>query len=156
MTIYGHVVPEIMTKRLIAICLTASVSVAFILAQGAEKDKPAVKIDPAKLPPAANKQDVTYNADVKPIFQKSCVKCHGAEKPKGKLRLDSLEGALKGGEDGKVVTPGKSTESMLILNIAHLGDPDDYMPPPKNKAGIAQLTKEEIGLIRAWIDQGAK
>jgi len=145
-----------MTKRLVVICLTASVSLASMLAQGAEKDKPAVRIDPGKLPPAASKPDVTYNADIKPIFEKSCVKCHGGEKPKGKLRLDSLEGALKGGEDGKVVTPGKSTESMLILNIAHLGDPDDYMPPPKNKAGIGPLTKEEIGLIRAWIDQGAK
>jgi mono/diheme cytochrome c family protein len=143
-----------MMKRLVAICVTAAVSLAFIQVQGAEKDK--VQIDPKKLPAAASKPDVTYNADIKPIFEKSCVKCHGAEKPKGKLRLDSLDGALKGGEDGKVVTPGKSTESMLILNIAHLGDPDDYMPPPKNKAGIGPLTKEEIGLIRAWIDQGAK
>jgi mono/diheme cytochrome c family protein len=143
-----------MMKRLVAICVTAAASLALIQAQGAEKDK--VQIDPKKLPPAASKPDVTYNADIKPVFEKSCVKCHGAEKPKGKLRLDSLEGALKGGEDGKVVTPGKSTESMLILNIAHLGDPDDYMPPPKNKAGIGPLTKEEIGLIRAWIDQGAK
>jgi mono/diheme cytochrome c family protein len=143
-----------MTKRLVAICLTACVFSALIQAQGA--DKAAVQIDPKKLPPAATKPDVTYNADIKPVFEKSCVKCHGPEKPKGKLRLDSLEGTLKGGEDGKVVTPGKSTESMLILNIAHLGDPDDYMPPPKNKAGIGPLTKEEIGLIRAWIDQGAK
>src|SRR5262249_21331991 len=138
----------------LAICLTASVASVFMLAQGAEK--PSVQIDPSKLPPAASKPGVTYSADIKPIFEKSCVKCHGAEKPKAKLRLDSLAGALKDGEDGKVVTPGKSTESMLILNIAHLGDPDDYMPPPKNKAGIAPLTKEEIGLIRAWIDQGAK
>ena len=145
-----------MMKKLVEICLTASVSLAFIQAQGAEKEKPAVQIDPSKLPPPASKQDVTYTADIKPIFEKSCVKCHGAEKPKGKLRLDSLEGALKGGEDGKVITLGKSTQSMLMLNIAHLGDPDDYMPPPKNKAGIPALTKEEIGLIRAWIDQGAK
>ena len=143
-----------MKKRLVPICLSASVCLFSILAQSAEKS--AIKIDPSKLPPSAGKADVTYSADIRPIFEKSCVKCHGAEKPKGKLRLDSLEGVLKGGEDGKVVAPGKSTESMLILNIAHLGDPDDYMPPPKNKAGIAQLTKEEIGLIRAWIDQGAK
>ena len=120
--------------------------------QAAEK----VKLDPSKLPPAAEKKDVTYASDIKPIFDQSCVKCHGEQKPKGKLRLDSLEGTLKGGEDGKVVTPGKSTESMLMANIAHLGDPDDYMPPPKNKAGIGPLTKEQIGLIRAWIDQGAK
>jgi mono/diheme cytochrome c family protein len=152
-TLYGQIRPEIMMKRLVAVCLTASVSLALFPAGGAEK---AVQIDPSKLPPPAGKKEVTYAADIKPMFEKSCVKCHGAEKPKGKLRLDSLEGTLKGGEDGKVIAPGKSTESMLVLNIAHLGDPDDYMPPPKNKAGIQALTKEEIGLVRAWIDQGAK
>ena len=145
-----------MIKRIVVTCLSAVTCLSLLSATGAEKDKPSVQIDASKLPPALDKKDVTYTADVKPLFEKSCVKCHGAEKPKGKLRLDSLEGILKGGEDGKVVTPGKSTESMLIANIAHLGDPDDYMPPPKNKAGIQPLTKEEIGLVRAWIDQGAK
>lgn len=145
-----------MMKKQITVCLAAVVLLSLIPVQGAENDKAPVKIDPAKLPPPADKKDVTYTADIKPVFEKSCIKCHGAEKPKGKLRLDSLEGILKGGEDGKVLTPGKSTESVLVANIAHLGDPDDYMPPPKNKAGIQQLTKAEIGLIRAWIDQGAK
>jgi hypothetical protein len=78
------------------------------------------------------------------------------EKPKGKLQLNSMAGILKGGEDGKVVEPGNSAGSVLVHNIAHVGDPDDYMPPPQNKAGIGPLTAQEIGLIRAWIDQGAK
>ena len=77
-------------------------------------------------------------------------------KAEGPLRLDSLEGALKGGEDGKVVLAGNSAGSMLVHNVAHAGKPDDYMPPPRNKANISPLTKEQIGLIRAWIDQGAK
>src|SRR5882724_2763762 len=135
-----------MIKKLLIVCLGVVFAV-FVLFAWAEDKK---KVDTSKLLPVSDQKGVTYAADIKPIFEKSCVKCHGAEKPKAKLRLDSLEGALKGGEDGKVVTAGKSTESMLILNIAHLGDPDDYMPPPKNKAGIAALTKEEIGLIRAW------
>jgi hypothetical protein len=63
---------------------------------------------------------------------------------------------LKGGGGGKSVLPGDSAGSVLVHNIAHAGDPDGYMPPPKNKANIAPLTKEQIGLIRAWIDQGAK
>jgi len=109
-----------------------------------------------KIPPPSDKTGVTYATDIKPLFEKSCVKCHGAEKPKGRLRLDSLEGALKGGEDGKVVLPGDGAGSMLVQNVAHAGDPDDYMPPPRNKANIGPLTKEQIGLIRAWIDQGAK
>jgi len=113
-------------------------------------------VDPSKLPAASSKPGVTYAADIKPIFEKSCIKCHGPEKQKGKLRVDSLDAVLKGGEDGKVIEPGDSAGSVLVHNVAHLGDPDDYMPPPKNKAGIPPLTTEQIALIRAWIDQGAK
>jgi uncharacterized membrane protein len=116
----------------------------------------ASKVDVSKLPPPAQKQGVTYADDIKPIFDRSCVKCHGAEKPKAKLRLDSLEGALKGSAEGKVIVPGDSAASVLVHNIARLGDEDHWMPPPNNKAGIPPLTPEEIGLIRAWIDQGAK
>ena len=116
----------------------------------------AADVDVSKIPPASDRKDVTYEKDIKPIFEKSCIKCHGAEKPKGKLRLDSLEGALKGGVDGKVVVPGASTKSILIHNIAHVGNEDEWMPPPDNKNKIKPLTNEEIGLIRAWIDQGAK
>jgi len=114
------------------------------------------KIDKSKLPPASDKKGVTFAADIKPLFEKSCVKCHGAEKPKARLRLDNLEGALKGGDNGKVIEPGKSADSVLVHNVAWLGEEDYFMPPKGNKAGIAQLTKEEVGLIRAWIDQGAK
>lgn len=118
----------------------------------ASEEKP----DPAKLPPASTKKNVTYQHDIKPIFDQSCVKCHGVEKPKAKLRLDNLESALKGGESGKTIKPGKSTDSPLLFSVAGLGNPDYHMPPPNNKAGIAPLTKEQVGLVRAWIDQGAK
>jgi cytochrome c len=143
-----------MTQRLLTLCLGTVVSFHLLAAFGAEKEK--IKIDVSKLPPAAAKKGVTYASDIKPIFDKSCVKCHGMDKPKAKLQLTSMEGVLKGGEDGKVVESGNSAGSLLVHNIAHLGDPDDYMPPPHNKAGIGPLTPEEIGLIRAWIDQGAK
>ncbi len=129
------------------------------LATSAQETQPPKKktpVDISKLPPPANASDVQYAKDIKPVFDESCIKCHGPEKPKGKLRLDSLEGALKGGEDGKVILPGNSAGSVLVHNIAHIGDPDDYMPPPNNKAKIPPLTVQQIGLIRAWIDQGAK
>src|SRR5204863_7997296 len=145
-----------MTKKLLILCAGAALAAGLFTAQSAEKEKKTTKIDTSKLPPAATKQGVTYAADIKPIFEKSCIKCHGADKQKGKLRLDSLEAALKGGQDGKVVEPGDSANSMLVHNIAHLGDEDDFMPPPDNKDKIPALTKEQIGLIRAWIDQGAK
>jgi hypothetical protein len=121
-----------------------------------DKDKPAV--DPKLLPPPSTKEGVTYAADIQPIFAKSCYPCHGPKtaKPKGKLRLDTLEAVLKGGEDGPALIPGDSAKSVMVAQISMQGDPDDYMPPPKNKANIGPLTKEQIGLIRAWIDQGAK
>ncbi len=123
-----------------------------LLAASALAVHAAAKVDTSKLPPAATKTGVTYAADIKPIFEKSCFKCHGAEKQKGKLRLDSLEATLKGGDDGKILEPGKSAESTLVHSVARL-DEDEAMPPAdKGKP----LTKEEVGLIRAWIDQGAK
>jgi hypothetical protein len=128
------------------------VAVSLLAASVLAKDGP--KLDPSKLPPAGSKTGVTFDSDVKPVFEKSCFKCHGSEKQKGKLRVDSLDAVLKGGEDGKVVVPGKSAESLLVYTVARVCvDEDDFMPPEdKGKP----LTKEQVGLIRAWIDQGAK
>jgi hypothetical protein len=133
-------------KHLLTLCgITTLASVAL-----------AGPVDTNKLPPAAAKQGVTYSGDVKAILDKSCAKCHGAEKPKAKLRLDNLEGALKGSADGKVIEVGNSANSPLVHAIAQLGEEDHWMPPKNNKAKIAPLTTAEVGLIRAWIDQGAK
>jgi hypothetical protein len=113
--------------------------------------------DISKLPPSSSKTGVTYDQDIKPILDKSCIKCHSGEKPKGKLHLDSLAGVLKGGKDGKEVVPGDVAKSPLVFDVAHIGDDDsDFMPPPESKSKIPPLTKDQVGLIRAWIEQGAK
>jgi len=116
----------------------------------------AAEVDVSKIPPASDKKGLTYEKDIKAIFDKSCVECHGAVKPKGRLRLDSLEGALKGGVDGKVIEPGNGAKSKLVHGISFLTDEEYWMPPPDNKQKIEKLTTEQIGLVRAWIDQGAK
>lgn len=139
-----------MTKNLLLVSLLMGCGLA--AAHAAD----AAKIDVSKLPPAASKAGVTFTTDIKPIFDKSCVRCHGVEKPKARLRLDSLDSVLKGGEHGKVVAAGKSAESKLVHGVAHLTHEDYFMPPPGNRAGIPKLTAEQVGLIRAWIDQGAK
>jgi mono/diheme cytochrome c family protein len=140
-----------MIKKLLITGLAALFFLPLVTVRAADK-----KVDVSKLPPASDKKGVTYAADIKPIFDKSCVTCHGVKKQKGKLRLDSLDAALKGGQDGKVIQGGDSAHSVLVHNVAHIGDEDEYMPPPDNKENISELTKEQIGLIRAWIDQGAK
>ena len=111
----------------------------------------------ASLPPASTKTGVTYATDIKPIFDTSCVKCHTGDKPKAHLHMDTLEGVLKGTKHGKIVTAGDSANSLLVKAVAHaLPDQDGWMPPQHNKAGIKELTPDLIGLIRAWIDEGAK
>jgi hypothetical protein len=152
------------------------------------------KYDVSKLPPASDKTGLTYDNDIKPLLQASCFNCHGEQRPRKNLRLDSLEAVLKGGDDGKVVVPGDSTKSLLAAAAGRI-DPAIAMPPrgggrrnggggpppnagatppppppdagatppatPPNGApgrgrGPAPLTPEQAGLIRAWIDQGAK
>jgi hypothetical protein len=122
----------------------------FAVAVSADDTKPT-----ATLPPASTKTGVIFSIDIKPIFDATCVKCHDStKKPRAGLALDSLQGTLKGSKDGKVVTVGDSAHSDLVLSIAHASsDPDTFMPKGK---GSKPLTPEQIGLIRAWIDQGAK
>lgn len=113
----------------------------------------AEDVDISKLPPVAAKKDVTYAKDIKPILEKACFKCHGEEKQKAKLRVDSIDAIVKkGSENGPVVVVGKSEKSSLVHTVAGLIE--DMQMPPEGKAD--PLTKEEVGLVRAWIDQGAK
>jgi len=110
----------------------------------------AADIDTAKLPLAASIQ-TDFTRDIKPIFHQLCLKCHGPEKPKSKFRLDERESALKGGNNGVAIIPGDSTNSPLIHYVARLVE--DMEMPPLGKG--EPLTQEQIGLLRAWIDQGA-
>ena len=118
-----------------------------------------IKVDVSKLPPAAAKTGVTFDKDIKPIFEKSCFKCHGpeVEKPKGKFRADTKDAVIKGGGDVAMVTPGDLKKSPMIAMVARQTEDEElFMPPTDNKQKIPPLTKDEIGLVRAWIEQGAK
>ena len=157
--------------------------------------------EPPKLPPPSTQKDVTYAKNIRPIFEASCFQCHGEQRPRANLRLDNLEGVLKGTQDRKVIVPGDSEKSPLVLAVARV-NPRVVMPPPPRppgrgrggpsasgsagtnlpsagqptvsaiaatnqppggpQRGIGQgpapapLTPEQVGLIRAWVDQGAK
>ncbi|MCH2375215.1 MAG: DUF1549 domain-containing protein, partial [Planctomycetes bacterium] len=102
-----------------------------------------------ELPPAAERK-VNFKSDVAPILSRSCHSCHGAQKEESGLRLDVRQRALDGGDSGTTILPGNSAGSVLIHRVAGLNDA--WMPPPgKGKP----LTPAEIGILRAWIDQGA-
>jgi mono/diheme cytochrome c family protein len=109
----------------------------------------AASVDLSLLPPAA-KRTVDYEKDIRPVFEKSCLSCHGPSKQKGGLRLDSRAGALKGGDGFEAaIRPGDSAASPLIHLVAGLVA-DSRMP-----AEGEPLNRDQIGLLRAWIDQGA-
>jgi len=169
----------------------------------------ATDIDLSKLPAASDKKGVSYEKDIKPMLDASCARCHGGERPKAGLRLDSLEGVIKGSKEGKVLVAGDSKKSQIVIAASRI-DPESAMPPMKGPGGRrgpggpggpgAQggsggagggqppqggpggpggggggggfgggpggpggfgpppkpLTPEQVGVLRAWIDQGAK
>jgi len=97
----------------------------------------AADIDLSKLPPAAEKKGVTYERDIRPLFESSCFQCHSGERSKAGLHLDTLDGVLKGSKEGKVVLAGNAEKSQLLLSVARL-DPETAMPPtpkPGQKRG---------------------
>ena len=101
----------------------------------------------AKLPPPA-KHEVSFAREISPLLEKSCTKCHGKGKAKGGFSIETREKLLAGGDSGATVVIGKSADSYLVELISGI-DPDDVMP----KKGL-RLTTEQVGLVRAWIDQG--
>jgi ankyrin repeat protein len=100
----------------------------------------------SKLPPPASIQ-IDFNRDVKPILEANCLGCHGSRQQQSGLRLDKRQNALRGGDYGAVIMPGKSAESKLILRVA--GSEAGMQMPP-----TGPLSAADIGILRAWIDQG--
>ncbi|MEO6036154.1 MAG: DUF1549 domain-containing protein [Verrucomicrobiota bacterium] len=102
-----------------------------------------------QLPPPAS-HAIDFSREIQPILETSCTKCHGHGKEKGGFRIDTRETFLKGGDTGPAVVIGKSADSLLIELVMGF-DPDAVMPKKGSK-----LKPEQIGLLRAWIDQGLK
>jgi mono/diheme cytochrome c family protein len=92
---------------------------------------------------------VDFARDVKPLLDAHCVSCHGPQKRKAELRLDTKRAALAGGLSGPVIVPGQSATSLFMRRIRG-DDGEDRMPADKPPLGPAQ-----IALLARWIDQGA-
>ena len=97
-------------------------------------------------PPAARAVD--FSSSVKPIFEASCIRCHGRGRRRGGFQIDSRDSLLKGGDTGPGAVSGDSAASYLIELVSGLNS-DEVMPKKGKK-----LTPEEVGVLRAWIDQG--
>ena len=88
---------------------------------------------------------------IQPMFNHDCVSCHGPEKSKAGLRLDSLAAALEGSESGPVIIPGHAADSILVKRLHLPLDDEDHMPP----SGKTQPAADDLELLAWWIDSGA-
>jgi mono/diheme cytochrome c family protein/uncharacterized membrane protein len=93
---------------------------------------------------------MAYQELIQPILEQRCYSCHGANKSKADLRLDSPEFIQKGGENGSILTAGNPQKSTLYTYLVLPEDDDMHMPP----TGKPQLTTEQIKLFHAWIEKG--
>ena len=109
----------------------------------------AFGVEDSKLPPPANKR-IDFAREVEPIFKNRCQVCHGPQQQMNGLRLDRGLDALRGSYSGPVILPGDSAESKLVHMVAGVKE-GMIMPPVGDR-----LTEKQIGILRAWIDQGAK
>ena len=90
-----------------------------------------------------------FETNVRPVLVRKCFKCHGGEKVSGKLRVDSREALLAGGENGPSLRAGDSAASLLIRALWHADDAPAGMPPDE------KLPPAVIADFAAWIDAGA-
>ena len=102
------------------------------------------------LPPAATRV-VDFAKDLQPLFAERCYDCHGTKKQESGFRADNRADILKGGDHGPAIVVSNSATSILVQVLADVHP--DLMAMPKKKD---PLTDEQIGLVRAWIDQGAE
>ena len=88
---------------------------------------------------------------IQPVLKENCISCHGPEKSKAGLRLDSIEAMLKGGENGPAIVAGKGAESPMVKRMLLPGTDQDHMPPE----GKHQPSADDTALIQWWINTGA-
>jgi Protein of unknown function (DUF1553)/Protein of unknown function (DUF1549)/Planctomycete cytochrome C/Concanavalin A-like lectin/glucanases superfamily len=103
---------------------------------------------------SAQAAEVDFGRDILPILSDACFRCHGPDQKarKAGLRLDTKEGAFRGGKKSSVIVPGKSAKSELIRRVASK-DPEELMPPTDSNR---KLTAQQIELLQRWVDEGAK
>ena len=94
---------------------------------------------------------VDYASQIKPILRSHCYACHAALKQTSGLRLDTAEALRRGGDTGTAVVPGEPQESLLLQVVT--GEAGFRMPP---EGEGEPLDEEELALLRAWIEQGAR
>ena len=98
---------------------------------------------------------VDFEKDIRPLFENSCLDCHGADRPKGGFKVVDRASLLRGGESGvPALILGRARDSQLIRHVADQVE-DMEMPPLNKRKSYPAFTADEISKIRTWINEGA-
>jgi mono/diheme cytochrome c family protein len=125
--------------------LTACLAAALLVTTAS---RGALTPEQIKALPSPVSRPVDFKADIKPIFEASCIRCHGRGRDRGGFQIDSLRSLLKGGDTGPGAVSGNSAASYIVELVSGLNT-DEVMPKKGKK-----LTPDEVAVLRAWIDQG--
>jgi hypothetical protein len=96
---------------------------------------------------------VDFQKEILPMMKNHCLACHNRSSAKAGLILETPADMLKGGDSGPALIAGRGEASLLFKVAAHQEEP--IMPPANNKSAASDLSSEQLGLLRLWIDQGA-
>src|SRR5687768_9133926 len=105
----------------------------------------------ALVPHLIHADELDYARDIKPLLAAHCAKCHGPEKQENGLRVDAGSLAVRGGDSGAAIVPGKPAASLLIQAVK--GEGDASKMPPEDEP---QLSSDQISLLVKWIEAGAQ
>ena len=140
------------SPRALSLLFTALL-VAPLSAVAVEPAKEDTKKGPLPVTKLKRSSKVDFEKELLPILRRNCLSCHNSQKGEDGVNLETPQTIAKGGDTGKIVEPKKAESSSLFRLAAHMGKP--AMPPSGNKAGAKNLTPDELGLLKLWIDQGA-
>lgn len=126
---------------------------ALLLAALSMSTRAAVAQTPIPIASINRSDTIDFELEILPILRRSCLACHSSSDANGSLVLENPATILKGGDNGPAVVAKNGVGSLLLKVAAHQMEP--LMPPPDNDVGAKSLTTQELGLLKAWIDQGA-
>jgi hypothetical protein len=119
-----------------------------------DEPKPSLPSAPASAEPDSRRHTVSFERDIAPLLERSCSACHGGDARKGKFSVANRDSILKGGQSGETaVRPGNSAGSKLLHMVTDQVE-DLEMPPLAKRAKYPPLTRDEVALLKTWIDEG--
>lgn len=121
---------------------------------GAMPTAPVSADDALPVAEVQHDRPVEFDSEILPLLRRNCIACHNATEAQSDLILETPQTILQGGLEGPGVVPGNADDSLVFQLAAHRRE--SFMPPEGNTAGAEDFTSEELGLIKRWIEQGAK